>query len=314
MQYSRCMSMTVLSIAQMTDDEARAFFESVRWPEGPVCHRCGSFAMTRLQGKATRPGLFKCRDCRQQSRVETGTVMHGSRLGLRKWLMAFFILASSKMSVSALQLQRQLGIGSYKTAWHLCHRVRWAMANSDFTKELGGPRQVVEVDEIFLGGREKSRHRKNRGQKKKMPVLALVERGGAVRALPVERVDAATLRPAIVANVDSRSPINPDGWRGYQGLGRHFDAHDSVDHQSGEYVRGFVHSQTVESFFGLIRRGVMGAFHSISRQHLGKYVTEFAFRFGLNKATDEERTLQAIRQSDGVRLTYYTPKPLRLSA
>ena len=307
--------MSLVTIAQMAEEEIRAYFERVRWRDGHACPHCGVVDSSyRLNGKSHRVGLWKCRDCGRQHRVEVGTVMHGSRIGLRRWLMAFYLMASSKKGVSALQLQRQLGIGSYKTAWHLCHRVRTAMKNSGLDK-IGGDNKVVEADEVHLGGKDKWRHKRDKGTKKKTPVLALVERGGKVKAMPVERIDGDTLRPLVKEHVAKGSALHTDGHKAYVGLGAHFSGgHHTVDHGGGEYARGGVHSQTVECFFALFRRGVAGSFHSISRRHLSKYLDEFAFRFGLNKDSDEHRTETAVKQCSGVRLPYHTLKKDRKAA
>jgi transposase-like protein len=160
----------------MTEDEARSTFERIRWPNGPICHHCGSTEVTKLQGKAHRVGLYKCRGCRAQFSSTTGTILEQSHLPLRTWLMAFAVLCSSKKGVSALQLQRQLGLGSYRTAWHLCHRIRHAMSQEPLAGLLGAGGGIVEVDETYIGGKPRKGtgpHKQGRGTKK-TPVVALV--------------------------------------------------------------------------------------------------------------------------------------------
>ena len=271
------MSLTLTDVSALTEAEARATFERVRWPNGPTCHRCGSVEVTKLAGDAHRVGLYKCRGCEEQFSSTTGTILEQSHLPIRTWLMAFAILCSAKKGVSALQLQRQLELGSYRTAWHLCHRIRHAMSQEPLAGLLGAGGGTVEVDETYVGGKPRHRQglspgpkhsRRGRGTKK-TPVVALVERGGRARSWPVKSVDSATLKDAIRKHVDPSARIVTDELNVYQGIGAEFEGgHETVNHSQKEYVRGDVHTNTIEGYFGLLKRGVMGSFHHVSTKHL----------------------------------------------
>src|ERR1700730_13771795 len=274
------MSLTLTDVSALTEAEARATFERVRWPNGPTCHRCGSVEVTKLGGQAHRVGLYKCRGCEEQFSSTTGTILEQSHLPIRTWLMAFAILCSAKKGVSALQLQRQLELGSYRTAWHLCHRIRHAMSQEPLAGLLGAGGGTVEVDETYVGGKPRHRQglspgpkhsRRGRGTKK-TPVVALVERGGRARSWPVKSVDSATLKDAIRKHVDPSARIVTDELNVYQGIGAEFEGgHETVNHSQKEYVRGDVHTNTIEGYFGLLKRGVMGSFHHVSAKHLHRY-------------------------------------------
>src|ERR1700722_11569388 len=271
------MSMTLNDVSKLTEERARETFERIRWPNGPVCAHCGSDKATKLEGDAHRAGLYKCRDCGEQFTATIGTIMEDSHLSIRTWLMAFAILCSAKKGVSALQLQRQLEIGSYRSAWHLCHRIRHAMKQEPLKGLLVG---TIEADETYVGGKPRKRNKRantpegvtqrtGRGTKK-TPVVALVERGGRVRAKPIERVDAASLQGAIREHVDRSSRLMTDEWKSYIGIGKEFaGGHHRVNHSKGEYARDDVNTNTAEAFFALLKRGVMGSFHHVSKKHLG---------------------------------------------
>jgi len=295
-------NMTLIEIAQMTIPQARKYLESIRWPNGPVCPHCGGVRQWKIRTKSARPGVYKCRECRKQYSVTVGTVMHSSKLSLRKWIMAFHLMCSSKKGVSALQLQRNLGLRSYKTAWHLSHRIRLAM--KDFPVHMPPLQGTVEVDETYIGGRMRNQ---GRGLKlsNKTAVLALVERKGRAYAKPVKRVDAKALKGTILGMVDENSTIMTDEWSAYHGIGGFFDGgHGVVCHSDGEYVRGVVSTNQVESFFALLKRGVHGIFHHVSKEHLFRYCDEFSFRWSYRKVDDTERTRQAIKGADRKRLMY----------
>lgn len=299
--------LTLNQVSALSEDEARETIERILWPNGPVCPHCGSVEnLTRLQGEAHRAGLFQCNACGEQFTVTIGTIFEDSHLPLRKWLMAFALLCSAKKGISALQLQRELDIGSYKTAWHLAHRIRHAMSREPLAGLLRG---TVEVDETYVGGKprpEASAPKAKRGRgTKKTPVVALVERNGRVRARKVDRVDGATLKGAIRENVDRKARIMTDEWRAYRGIGTEFDGgHDTVNHGAGEYARGDAYTNTAESFFALLKRGVIGSFHHISKEHLDRYCDEFSFRWDHRSIDDSARTEIAIRQANGKRLLY----------
>jgi len=305
--------MNLSDVSKLSEDESRAMLERIRWPDGPTCPHCTAKNSTKLEGKAHRPGLYKCNDCGDQFTATVGTIMEDSHLPIRTWLMAFALLCSSKKGVSALQLQRQLGLGSYRTAWHLAHRIRHAMGKNPLSGLLSG---AVEADETYIGGKPRKHAGPRKGPKysrrgrgtPKVPVVALVERDGRVRSMPVQRVDAKTLGNFVRSNVDPMATLHTDEWAGYTTVGKEFASHQVVNHGKREYARADGATiNSAEAYFALLKRGITGSFHSVSRKHLGRYCDEFSFRWNHRKATDAERTVEAIKCSEGRRLTY---KPL----
>lgn len=296
-------------------DKARAHLEATRWPHGPICPHCGVVnEATNVGGKAARKGVYQCNACREQFSVTVGTVFESSKVPLNKWLLATYLMSSSKKGISAHQLHRTLGV-TYKTAWFMAHRIREAMNPAD-PAPLGGQGKVVEVDETFIGGKESNKHANKRLAKSdhlggKQAVLSLVERDGRVRSFHVPRITAKTLRPIIVKTADRASHLMTDGARMYPKVGKEFAAHSSVDHAAGEYVRmGFHHSNTVENYFSILKRGVTGTFHHVSEQHLARYLAEFDFRYSHRSGLgieDAERTDELLRNVAGKRLTYRSP-------
>jgi transposase-like protein len=230
--------------------------------------------------------------------------MHRSHITLRQWVQAFHSMCSHKKGVSALQLQRNLGLKSYKAAWHLAHRIRLAMQESPLAQLLTG---TVEVDETYIGGKAHGGKR-GRGADKKTVVLALVERDGRVRSKPVQTISAAELKGAILENVDTGAQIMTDELPSYRGIGKEFGGgHETVNHGQGQYAKGEhfnIHINGAEPYFALLKRGVHGTFHHISKKHLSRYCDEFSFRWGQRKATDGARAVAAIRGSEGKRLMY----------
>ncbi len=232
------------------DEAARIHLEAQRWPDGPYCPHCGECeAITRLAGASTKPGLCICKSCRKKFSVTVGTVFESSHIGLAKWMLAFRMMASSKKGVSALQIERTIGV-TYKTAWFMAHRIREAMRVPS-PDPLGGPGKVVEVDETYVGGKESNKHAKDRkfplGHGGKEAVVTLVERNGEARSFHVANVTSKTLRPIIVKNASRKSHLMTDGSRIYPKIGEEFAAHSVVEHGDGEYVReGFHHSNTAE--------------------------------------------------------------------
>ena len=306
-EFDRISEMAAIDVGRLTEDEARAMLESIRWPEGPTCPHCGSKDHTRIESQAqsVRDGLIQCNECRRQFTVTVGTVMQGSHITLRQWVQAFHSMSSHKKGVSALQLQRNLGIHSYKCAWHLAHRVRLAMKREPLDKLLKG---VVEVDETYVGGKPRKgdgkEHKRGRGTSK-APVMVLVERQGRAVSGPVANVNAATLKGAIREMVNRKATIMTDEWPAYQGIGAEFKGgHQVVNHGEGEYTKGMASTNTAESYFALLKRGVHGTFHHISKQHLARYCDEFSFRWNHRKVSDGERTTEAIKGMVGKRLAF----------
>ena len=296
------------AVPNWSEDQAREYFESRRWPNGPACVHCGSVNVYRMQGESFRPGLLRCRDCEGQFSVTVGTVMEDSHLPLSVWAKAFHFMTTAKKGMSALQLQRNLGLGSYRTAWFLAHRVREAMRVEPVRGLLKG---TVEVDEAYVGGKPRPGtgfHKRGRGTKK-APVVVLVERGGNAHARHMPKITAAGLKGAIVEMVDKSATINTDDYRLYRGIGEKFaGGHKTVNHSIEEYVgKDGQHTNTAESFFALLKRGVYGTFHHVSKQHLHRYCNEFCFRWNGRELMDSERRDQAVKGVEGKRLMYKTP-------
>ncbi|HVB82916.1 MAG TPA: IS1595 family transposase [Candidatus Binataceae bacterium] len=296
------------------DDAAREHVESVLWPDGPVCPRCGVMGdrITKLQGKSTRPGVYKCKDCRKPFTVTVGTVMERSHIPLSKWVLAAQFMASSKKSMSALQLQRMLDT-NYETAWFLFHRLREAANDLDGSGPLGGQNKVVEADETYIGGKEANKHKSKRahagrGPVGKQAVFSLVERDGYVRSRHVADVTAKTLGNAIVTQADRKSYLMTDEAAVYTKLGEEFAGHGTVNHSAEEYVRGtFWHTNTVEGFFALLKRAVYGQFHNVSEAHLHRYLAEADFKYNTRSMADVERAAELLRGAKGKRLLYRQP-------
>lgn len=296
-----------------TEEKAREYFESRRWPNGPVCPHCGSVNVVRLQGKSTRPGVLKCREpeCRKQFTVTVGTVMEDSHLKLSQWAMAFHLMVSSKKGISALQLQRNLGLGSYKTAWHLAHRIREAMRAEPLSGKLKG---AVQVDECYIGasriGKKKdpSKARKPGRGTEKAPVVVLVETDGNAIAHPIGKATIKELGASMQANVDPSETIVTDEWPAYRKASAGFAGHEKVLHSMDEYVNanGYT-TNTAESFFGLLKRGIHGTFHHVSKEHLHRYCDEFSFRWNGRKLSDTQRRDAAVQDAEGKRLRYKSP-------
>jgi transposase-like protein len=291
------------------EEKAREHLEGQRWPDGVICPFCGGLdSVSPLKGTSMGAGWFHCNSCRDKFTVRVGSIMERSHIPLTKWALAFHLMCASKKGVSAKQIQRMLGLKSYKSAWFICHRIREAMKPDAKAGPLGGPGTVLESDETFVGGSKKNVHR-GKPEPKKKPVHALVERGGRVSASHIPDVTAKTLRATLEKIADKRSKLHTDDSLANLSIGKDFADHQTVAHTLGEYVSkdGETHTQTVESFFSLIKRGITGSFHSVSEQHLGRYVDEFAFRWNTRSALgieDTERASLAIKAAAGKRLTY----------
>lgn len=288
------------------DDKAREYLERLRWPNGPVCPHCGIEGKHyQLEGKAHRPGVWKCHMCREQFTVTVGTVFERSKIPLNKWLLAVYLLCSSKKGMSSHQLHRTLGI-TYKTAWFMTHRIREAM-KSNPSGLLGSGGGTVEADETFwLNGKrsKKGRAYKGRGYEHKEKIFALVERGGQVRSFHVPAVNAATLRPILKSQMAKDAHLMTDEAQQYFMVGKEFASHGVVKHGKREYASGKNHTNTVEGYFSLLKRGLIGTYHHCSAKHLQRYVSEFDFRYNLRKTTDVERADEALKGIAGKRLTY----------
>jgi transposase-like protein len=281
---------------------ARKHLEALRWPDGPECPHCGSLNATRLEGKKHRDGLIQCNDCREQYTVTVGTVFERSKIPLNKWLLCNHLLVSSKKGISAHQIHRMLGV-TYKTAWFMCHRLREAMKpGPNEGGPLGGPGKFVEVDETFIGGKQKNRARKD--VPAKMVVVSLIERDGKARSFHVANIKARDLRGLIVTNVDRSSHLMSDEAAVYTWVGREFASHAKVNHSAGEYARGVDHSNTAENFFSIFKRGYVGTYHHMSEAHLHRYTAEFDFRYNTKSMGDGERADEALKGIEGKRLTY----------
>ena len=255
-----------------------------------------------VMGGKTQAGYWLCRDCRDKFTVRTGTVMERSHVPLHKWLLATHLIAASKKGMSAKQMERMLGV-TYKTAWFLCHRIREAMAPTVQTPPLGGAGKFVEVDETFVGGKQRNRAFKEVAPKK--VVVSLVERDGKARSFHVANINAATLRPILVQKVDRASTLMTDKYPGYVKLGREFTGgHFSVDHEKAQYAIGQFHSNTVENFFSIFKRGVIGTYHHLSEAHLARYLAEFDLRANTRDMNDGERAAEIFQGGIGRRLTY----------
>ena len=290
----------ITSARYKTEAAARKHLERVRWPDGAICPHCGTIdRASRIKGG--RKGLWFCNSCRKQFSVTVGTLFERSKVPLHKWLLATHLMCASKKGISAHQLHRTLGV-TYKTAWFMAHRIRESMRDSD-SGPLGGSNQVVEADETYVGG--KAKNRVFAEPPKKEAVVALVERGGRVRGFHVERVSTKTLRPILVTQIDRASYLMTDQAPVYKNTGKEFSGHGTVNHSINEYVRGkFWHTNTVENYFSILKRGITGVYQHCSAKHLKRYVGEFDFRYNERSITDNERTDKALMGIFGKRLTY----------
>ncbi len=295
------------------EDKAREVIEASRWPNGAVCPYCSkSETVKPLGGKSMGPGWFHCSECRKKFTVRTGTLYERSHIPLHKWLLATHLLTSSKKGMSAHQLWRMLGFGSYKTAWFMTHRIREGMKDDSVSSSpLGGANEPVEADETYVGGKAKNRAYKEPEPKK--AVLSLIERNGRVRSFHIANVTAKTVKPIIVKNVNAASTLMTDESVIYPKIGEGFANHLTVCHSANEYARlgGFAHINTAESFFSVFKRGLVGVYHSISEAHLHRYLAEFDFRHNNRSAlgvTDGERAAKALKGIEGRRLTYRIPR------
>jgi len=297
------MKTSVLDAKHFHDEEAAyAYLEARLWPNGPVCPHCGGFdRIGKMGGKSTRIGVYKCYQCRKPFRVTVGTVFEASHVPLRLWLQCVHLMASSKKGISSNQLSRTLGV-TLRTAWFMSHRVREAMRVLGM-KPMGGAGETVEVDETTLGWQEgapKNTRPMPRGWQFRNVVLTLVEREGAARSFHVDSLSMADIIPIVHANVARESAVMTDDATRYKKMGDDFARHDSVNHASGEYVRGHIHTNTVEGYYSIFKRGMKGIYQHCSEKHLHRYLAEFDFRYsnrvrlGVNDVARADRALKGI--------------------
>ena len=301
-------------------DKAREALELARWPNGPYCPHCGNAdedLIAKVEGvkKSHRAGLYYCNECKGTFTVTVGTVFERSKVPLTKWWLATHLMSSSKKGISAHQIHRMLGV-TYKTAWFMCHRIREAM--KDMAPEpMGGSGKIIEADETYYGQRETPRKDKTArtkptkrgkgGGAEKRVIFGLVERGGKARTFHINQATAWEVRKIIVKNASRDSTLHTDESRIYTYLGKEFDAHKTVIHSKNEYVRGDVHTNTVDSIWSVFKRGMKGVYQHCGEAHLHRYLAEFDFRYNNRtslKVSDRERTEKIMTGIEGKRLTY----------
>jgi len=304
------MSSSILNAPHFQDEQAAyAFVEGKLWPNGPVCFHCKSGERVgKMAGKTTRVGLYKCYACRKPFTVKLGTIFEASHVEMKLWLQAIHLICSSKKGISSNQLHRTLGV-TLKTAWFMSHRIREAMRSGSFAP-MGGAGSVVEADETFIGtkaGMKKARG----GYHHKRAVLALVERGGSARTFHVDRAIAREVAPIVRQNIDRETTLMTDESPIYIKMGRSFEAHNVVIHSLNEYVRGDAHTNTVEGYFSIFKRGFKGIYQHCGEKHLHRYLAEYDFRYN-NRVRlgvdDVERASRALAGAVGKRLTYRTTR------
>jgi len=318
------MTTNLLELADRlrTDADAYEYLEELRWAGRPYCPHCGSFAehyflkpangtsRKTTRGSSSERRVWKCRDCRKQFSVLTGTIFHGSKIPVRKWLLVIFDMASCKNGMSAREIERKYGLAS-KSAWFMAHRIREAMKREPIAGLLSGR---VIADETFYGGKPKNRHghdgsKNMMGKHDKTPIVALVSREtGEVRSRAVPNVKPGNLRAVLTEHVDAANThLHTDGARNYRLIAGDFASHQAVNHDAHEYVRGDVTTNHAETYFSQLKRSLDGTHHHVSREHLDRYLAEFDFRYTTCKQTDIERMNRIISRSGGRRLTYRQP-------
>jgi transposase-like protein len=306
------MANSVLSADRFHSEEAAfEYVEANLWPNGPTCPHCGNADATkigRLQGKTTRAGLRKCYACRKPFTVRMGSIFEDSHLPLRLWLQAIHLMCASKKGISTRQLQRMLGCG-LKTAWFLSHRIRETMKTyrGMFTEPMGGAGKTVEVDETYVG--RKAGTKAFLPVSEKQPVVALVERNGEVRSFHMPTVRANTIRSVMARNISLESNLMTDDSQLYVFVGHNFASHGTINHTERKYVRGDVHTNTVEGYFSILKRGIYGVYQHVSEAHLNRYLSEFDFRYNNRIALgcdDNTRADRALKGAKGKHLTYQT--------
>lgn len=316
---SGAASLTLSVIAKEYSDEEAAwrFFETTRWPDGPICPHCGSVnhayylapksgARTTRTGKATYRRLWKCGDCREQFSVLVGTIFEDTKMPLSKWLLAVHLMNAGKNGVSALEISRVLGV-AYSSAWFMMHRIRKAMERTEPEQTSDKLGALVEADETYVGGR--AHGKRGRGAANKTPVVTLVERNGEARSQVVTNVTGENVKDVLAKHTEpAETVLVTDSYQVYDKPGQDFAEHHTVDHGVKEYARWDgtlrVHTNTVEGFFSQLKRSLDGTYHHVSERHLNRYLAEFDYRYNTRKVKDGERTVRAIRQAGGKRLMY----------
>jgi transposase-like protein len=306
------MAHPVLDAKHFHDEEAAfAYLESKVWPNGPICPHCGGVdRISKMKGKSTRVGVYKCYQCRKPFRVTVKTVFEASHVPLRLWLQAVHLMASSKKGISSNQLHRVLGV-TLKTAWFMSHRIREAMRVLG-VEPMGGEGRIVEADETYIGklyGQERT-HRGGGGASSfKNTVLTLVERGGSARSFHIDSTTLSQIVPIVRSNIARESRFMTDEARHYDKLGAEFADHGAVHHSKDEYVRGDIHTNTVEGYYSIFKRGMKGVYQHCGEKHLHRYLAEFDFRYSNRVALgvdDVARADCALKGIVGKRLTYRT--------
>lgn len=287
------------------EEAAYAYVESRVWPEGPVCPHCGGVErIGKMQGKSTRIGAYKCYQCRKPFTVKIGTIFESSHVALNIWLQAMYLIAGSKKGISSNQLHRTLGV-TLKTAWFMSHRIREAMRSND-PGMFGTGGGMVEADETYIGREPGSKIAPSGAHK--MKVLALVDREtGRSRAMVVDSLTLKELQPIIFHNIDREARLMTDESKAYKTLGLYFSSHDTVNHSALEYGRGEFHTNTVEGYFSIFKRGMKGVYQHCAKKHLNRYLAEFDFRYTnrvANGFNDADRTTELVKGIVGRRLTY----------
>jgi len=302
--------MSILSDLHFHNEEAAyEWVESRLWPNGPRCPRCkGTERVGKLQGKSTRIGVYKCYACKKPFSVKVGTIFEDSHIKLNIWLQAIHLICSSKKGISSNQLHRTLKV-TLKSAWFLSHRIREALRSGglDVPQEpMGGEGKIVEIDETYIGI-NKHKARGKAGSRHKQIALSLVERGGDVRSFYIPNADGATIKTIVDANLSKESRLMTDQAQYYKKLGLEFAEHQSVDHSREEWKRGDCHTNTLEGYFSIFKRGMKGVYQHCDQKHLHRYLAEFDFRYNNRVAKgvhDEQRTEKALQGVKGKRLTY----------